>query len=285
MFVENKVHEICTEIKVLSKNEKQLILKSLRWCSNFCRGKTQPTLHSKPQFLSAFKRDLSPRFDSLGDWRASNTSIKVMISWGETSLCRRASSSRSLLRLRASACWRATTSGSRSIQEMYHPFSVSSATTLPALPKYNMKFVSVGHLKEEESIQCSANQGFKGSVFTWLSSCEYGAYPRCIPYKRDWHVCALYYDDAKVSPESKLRTPVSTLITEVRKVKGARSGSGILSQSPLHHSAGILRKDTHLAKMTLTSLVALESVFVAALFLTHLTIPTKLLEPLCFNSV
>ena len=62
-----------------------------------------------------------------------------------TSRRRRASSSMSVLRFLSRASWRARAAGSRSIQLMNQPFSVSSATTLPVLPRYLMKVVSVSH--------------------------------------------------------------------------------------------------------------------------------------------
>ena len=52
----------------------------------------------------------------------------------------------SCLRFFASAAWRASAAGSRSIHAMNQPFSVSSTSAWPLLPKYLTKFVSVSHL-------------------------------------------------------------------------------------------------------------------------------------------
>jgi hypothetical protein len=47
----------------------------------------------------------------------------------------------------------------------------------------------------------------------------------------------------------------------------------------------VLTKDLHLTLVALAHAVALETILVSALFLTHLTVPTKLLETLCFYSI
>mmetsp|Transcript_44883 Transcript_44883/g.113104 ORF Transcript_44883/g.113104 Transcript_44883/m.113104 type:complete len:214 (+) Transcript_44883:443-1084(+) len=57
----------------------------------------------------------------------------------------RSSSSRSIFSFFFNASWRASVSGSRSMNVMYHPFSVSSTMHLPSFPKYLTKLVSVDH--------------------------------------------------------------------------------------------------------------------------------------------
>mmetsp|Transcript_41595 Transcript_41595/g.93844 ORF Transcript_41595/g.93844 Transcript_41595/m.93844 type:complete len:203 (-) Transcript_41595:3-611(-) len=70
----------------------------------------------------------------------------------------------SVFRLASAAACRASTAGSRSIQLMNQPFSVSSATTLPSLPKYKTNSVKVDHLVE---FMC-----------TWCLSPMYSLYTR-----------------------------------------------------------------------------------------------------------
>lgn len=45
----------------------------------------------------------------------------------------------------------------------------------------------------------------------------------------------------------------------------------------LHDSLGVLCEDSHLAKVALACLVALEAILISTLLLAHLTVPAKLL--------
>lgn len=52
-----------------------------------------------------------------------------------------------------------------------------------------------------------------------------------------------------------------------------------------YNSVRVLPEDLHLALVRLAHAMAFESVLVSALLLAHLTVPSKLLETFCFDSV
>jgi hypothetical protein len=58
-----------------------------------------------------------------------------------------------------------------------------------------------------------------------------------------------------------------------------------VSAKIIHKAIGIVLKHEHLPTMRLAHAMALESVFIATCLLAHLTIPSQLCKPFCFDAV